>query len=271
MRSLPRERKLANGTPRSVNAPPCLRFRKQESSFAAADEPPMNRVNLSAWPGWALAAREWTLALGALAVAMAGVGCTPKIGDKCTLSTDCSQQGTLVCDTSQPEGYCTQLNCTNGSCPNSAVCVEFQSSVPGCGYNDYQSPSRTGRSFCMAHCSNPSDCRQSEGYTCSDPTSAPWNAAILDNNQSQSVCIVSPVAADASASPDAAVCMSFGIESGDASDGASDDASDVDAERGVDAADAAHPEELDAGIDSGFDATLDAPIDTGSADAPGGG
>jgi hypothetical protein len=254
---------------RSAIAPPCLRFRKQESSFAAADEPPMNRANLSARPGWALAAREWLPALGALALAMAGAGCTPKIGDKCTLSTDCSQQGTLVCDTSQPEGYCTQLNCTNGSCPNSAVCVEFQAAVPGCGYNDYQSPSRTGRSFCMAHCSKPSDCRQSEGYTCSDPTSAPWNAAILDNNQSQSVCIASPTPlADASASPDAAVCMSFGTETGDASD----DASDIDAEHGVDAADA---EEPDAGIDSGFDATLDAPLDapldTGAADAPGGG
>jgi hypothetical protein len=218
--------------------------------------------------------------------AMAALGCAPKIGDKCVLSTDCSQQGTLVCDTSQPAGYCTQLNCTNGSCPNDAVCVEFQSSVPGCGYNDYQSPSRTGRTFCMAHCSDPSDCRQSEGYTCAQPTLPPWNAAILDNNQAQSVCIVAPgLLNDASASPDAAVCMSF--EEGDAGPSVEPDAGGDAAEAGgeggtdagADAADAADGAELDGGVDAGFDATLDAaldatldaPTDGGSADAPGGG
>ena len=143
--------------------------------------------------------------------------------------------------------------------------------MPGCGYNDYQSPSRTGRSFCMAHCSKGSDCRQSEGYTCSDPTSAPWNAAILDNNQSQSVCIASPtLLADASASPDAAVCMSFGTETGDASD----DASDIDAERGAnaaDAADAATEEPTPGSIPASTRRSTRLDVDTGSADAPGGG
>jgi len=216
-------------------------------------------------------------ALGALLLSAAGVGCAPKIGDKCVLSTDCSQQGTLVCDTSQPEGYCTQLNCTNGSCPNSAVCVEFQSSVPGCGYDDYQSPSRTGRSFCMAHCSEDSDCRQSEGYVCSNPTAAPWNAAILDNNQGQSVCIVEPAMLSATpAMPDAAVCMSYEVDAGSgAALDAGGDASEPVAEGGADAADGGSEEELEAGVDSGVDATVDAALDattdTGSADAPGGG
>jgi hypothetical protein len=230
-------------------------------------------------------------ALGALLLplgSLAAAGCAPKIGDKCVLSTDCSQQGTLVCDTSQPSGYCTQLNCTNGSCPNDAVCVEFQSSVPGCAYDDYQSPSRTGRSFCMAHCSSPSDCRQSDGYTCADPTLAPWSAAILDNNQAQSVCIVAPgLLADASPQPDAAVCMSYEIDAGPAvssSDGG--DASEPDAEGGAtpdaqgttdaagtaDAADAALDVERDSAPDAGFDATLDAtPQDAGPVDAQGGG
>jgi hypothetical protein len=220
-------------------------------------------------------------ALAAVLAPLAAIGCAPKIGDKCVLSTDCSQQGTLVCDTSQPAGYCTQLNCTNGSCPNDAVCVEFQASVPGCAYDDYQSPSRTGRSFCMAHCSGSSDCRQSEGYTCANPTEAPWNAAILDNNQGQSVCIVAAsLLADASANPDAAVCMSYQIA--DASpvappaDGGEASAPDAegavaDAETGPDAADAAVDAERDAGSDAGLDATLDAPDDSGPADAQGGG
>jgi hypothetical protein len=241
---------------------------KQESRFAAADEPSMNR-----WIRLLGSSRERLLALGAVLFAIAAAGCAPKIGDKCVLSTDCSQQGTLVCDTSQPAGYCTQLNCTNGSCPNDAVCVEFQSSVPGCAYDDYQSPSRTGRSFCMAHCSDESDCRQSEGYTCQNPIFSPWNAAILDNNQSQKVCIVSPGRlADVSSAPDAQVCMSYDLDASSAPQVGSDARNDGEAgsDAAQDAADA-RQEEIEAGVDAGFDATLDAPTDTGSADAPGGG
>jgi hypothetical protein len=212
----------------------------------------------------------------AAALPAAAAGCAPKIGDKCVLSTDCSQQGTLVCDTSQPEGYCTQLNCTNGSCPNDAVCVLFQAAVPGCAYDDYQSPSRTGRSFCMAHCGENSDCRQSDGYICRDPTSAPWNAAILDNNQAQQVCIVSPAMMSSPSDPDAAVCMSYATDAAQAEAPEGGDASEADAEGAADASrdaeiDATPDAGVDATPDAGVDATLDAPTDTGSADAPGGG
>jgi hypothetical protein len=225
------------------------------------------------------ASRDRLCVLGALALSAAAAGCAPKIGDKCVLSTDCSQQGTLVCDTSQPDGYCTQLNCTNGSCPNDAVCVEFQSSVPGCMYQDYESPSRTGRTFCMAHCSENSDCRQSEGYGCSDPTGAPWNAAILDNNQSQSVCIVGAgLLSEAGSVPDAAVCMSYAVvpDAGPDALATMPDASAADSgadagDAGAEAGDAGADAEVDGASDSGFDATLDAPTDTGAADAPGGG
>jgi hypothetical protein len=41
----------------------------------------------------------------------------------------------------------------------------------------------------MEHCQSNGDCRTDDGYVCADPRLAPWNAAILDNNQSQSVCI----------------------------------------------------------------------------------
>jgi hypothetical protein len=133
------------------------------------------------------------LALTLVALAAAASGCTPKIGSACTQPTDCSSQGDRVCDTAQPGGYCTILNCLGSggaACPDNAACVEFQVAVPGCPYDDYASPARTGQSFCMEHCGQNSDCR--DGYQCADPRFPPWNAAILDNNQSQSVCIASP-------------------------------------------------------------------------------
>jgi hypothetical protein len=217
--------------------------------------------------------RVWPV-LAALS-ALATAGCTPRIGDKCVLSTDCDVSGGRVCDTSQPNGYCTILNCTNGSCPDEAVCVTFQSAVPGCTYDDYQSPSRTARSFCMKSCSSASKCRESDGYVCSDPTDSPWNAAILDNNQNQKVCIIAAsLLADASADEDAAVCSSS------VQDGGLNFALDASADATVEAGDAGRdattpPEDAaseggDGGVEGSSDATLDAPGDTGSADAPGG-
>src|SRR5208283_3625811 len=79
-------------------------------------------------------------ALAAFALA----GCTPAIGDRCTLSTDCSVQGTRICDTTQPNGYCTIIPCTGNSCPDNAACVEIGASVPDCPYDDYAAPSRVG-------------------------------------------------------------------------------------------------------------------------------
>ena len=205
---------------------------------------------------------------------LAAVGCTPRIGDKCALSTDCDPSGGRVCDTSQPGGYCTILNCTNGSCPDDAVCVTFQSAVPGCTYNDYQSPSRTGRAFCMKSCSSDSKCRQSDGYSCNNPTGFPWNAAILDNNQNQRVCIIPGGPLDSVPfDEDAAVCSSPLPEGGLAgeTDGAVDDGGVGEAgnDAGVDATVVTEDASSDGGIESGTDATLDAPGDTGAADAPG--
>jgi hypothetical protein len=209
-------------------------------------------------------------------LALAAVGCTPKIGDKCALSTDCDVSGGRVCDTSEPGGYCTELNCTNGSCPDDAVCVVFQSAVPGCTYNDYQSPSRTGRSFCMKSCSSDSKCRQSDGYVCRYPTGFPWNAAILDNDQNQRVCIIpGGDLANASLDEDAAICSSPLPEGGlagetDASaEGVDGGVGEGGSDAAVDATVTTEDASSDGGIESGSDATLEAPGDTGSPDAPG--
>jgi hypothetical protein len=128
-------------------------------------------------------------------LAMAGflAACTPEIGDKCNASTDCSTRGDRLCDTSQPGGYCTILNCRGGSCADDAICVLFGSAVPGCGYDDRSGTfgSRIARSFCMAQCGSNGDCR--EGYVCADPRSYPWNAVILENDQSRRSCLPSPL------------------------------------------------------------------------------
>jgi hypothetical protein len=88
--------------------------------------------------------------------AAAAIGCKPEIGDSCKLSTDCSIQGDRLCDTSQPDGYCTIFNCDPDSCPSEAVCVSF-----------HPNSERFARRFCVRHCEKNSDCRS--GYVCTDP------------------------------------------------------------------------------------------------------
>jgi hypothetical protein len=220
-----------------------------------------------------------SLSLPVTMAALALTGCTPHIGDGCTLSTDCSVQGTLVCDTSQPGGYCTELNCVRLSCPSNSTCVMFQASVPGCAYNDYQSPSRTGRSFCMENCTQDSDCRA--GYECSDPRTSPWNGAIIDDNQSQGVCIAPPPLGvpDAGAQFDAAICQPYDADAAAGDDGGPEAGADAALDGAVEgSADAGVDATVDAGEggagssgEGGIDAGSDAPFDAGSTDAPGGG
>jgi len=129
----------------------------------------------------------------ALTLLAAVAACTPEIGDKCQVSTDCSINGDRLCDTSQPGGYCTQLNCGGNSCADEAACVLFNSALPGCGYDDRTGPtgSRLARSYCMAQCESNGDCR--DGYLCADPRKYPWNAVILDDNQNKRACLPVPL------------------------------------------------------------------------------
>jgi hypothetical protein len=201
-------------------------------------------------------------AAAVIALPIVLAACTPNIGDKCQLSTDCAISGGRICDTSQPNGYCTILNCTPNSCPSGASCVLFQPSVPGCTYDDYHSPSRTGVSFCMAQCDQDSKCRQGDGYVCRDPTKQPWNAAIIDDNQSAQVCIVAPdpkTSPQPEASPPP-VCGQSGADAGAEDAGAPEGGGPVEAGAADGSVDAGG-----GGIDSGGAA------DSGSADAVGGG
>ena len=101
----------------------------------------------------------------ALLALLAIGGCKPQVGDSCKLSTDCSVTGDRLCDTSQPDGYCTIFNCEPDTCPGDSVCVQF-----------HPSSLRFQRRFCVASCGNPSDCRP--GYACVAP--ATRDALIID-------------------------------------------------------------------------------------------
>src|SRR4051812_9013159 len=86
----------------------------------------------------------------ALSVALLATtaACGNKIGDSCTLSTDCATEGGRICDTSSPDGYCTVPNCDIGTCPSESTCVQFYSVIN-----------------VVKHCSVPTDCTIDEVCT----------------------------------------------------------------------------------------------------------
>ncbi len=214
-----------------------------------------------------------------VALAFAGassalLGCTPVIGDHCALSTDCSVQGTRVCDTSEPNGYCTEIGCTANLCPDNATCVEFNASLPGCGYDDYSAPSREGRSMCMRSCQSDSDCRESEGYSCVDPR-VQSGAIILDSISADSPWRVCMVAGTATSSADAAVCSPdrpdappLDLSSGEGGAGVVDATVGGDAPSG-DGADGTVIGPPDAGAQDASGAEVSDASDAGASDASG--
>lgn len=145
-------------------------------------------------------------------------GCTPEIGDKCVLSTDCSVRGDRLCDTAQPGGYCTQFNCRANLCADEASCLMFGGAIPGCGYDDRagRGGARTGRSSCAKKCESNDDCRTEEGYVCADPRQPPWNAQILDDDQNKRSCVLaaSPSFDAGPPAPEPPVCSPVGPDAG---------------------------------------------------------
>src|SRR3954471_3527169 len=117
-------------------------LRSDDSAFSSRS--PFTRVARLA-PGFARLVVAAALALG----------CTPKIGDDCSVSTNCSTTGDRLCDVTQPGGYCTKFNCEPGGWPEDSVCVTFGTElapVQGCKPSQANSPYK--RSFCMANCSS---------------------------------------------------------------------------------------------------------------------
>lgn len=161
----------------------------------------------------------WLAALTLLAIAS---GCAPKIGDKCTLSTDCSATGDRLCDSTEPAGYCTVFNCEPNACPDNSLCVAFNE--PTC-----KSPAesvRFERTFCMATCGSDGDCRA--GYKCLDITHDDVRQVLDINPSTHSICSVAPPPPVGASTSTPAVCNAFDgsfPESGVAPDDAADSAS----------------------------------------------
>ena len=137
----------------------------------------------------------------ALPLALLGaVACAPRIGDKCSLSTDCSANGDRLCDTTQPGGYCTIFNCEPDGCPEEAVCVVFnEGTCPGVAQDV-----RFQRTFCMDLCRSSNDCRS--GYTCLDTTNDPDTKVVDLNPARRTICTVTPAPKPATDAGPPALC-----------------------------------------------------------------
>ena len=165
--------------------------------------------------------------LFSLALALTAIGCADEIGDKCQSALDCSQQGSRLCDRTQPKGYCTIRGCERSTCPEEAVCVKFR-----------PQQERLAVTYCMLQCQDSSDCRDDEGYHCTyaNQLGSGLDAVVLDG-ANKKFCSATPrepislpdggdaapdaAAADASSSVDAA---SSSVDAGSA-DASSADAS----------------------------------------------
>ena len=115
---------------------------------------------------------------------LATAACGDKIGDSCSLSSDCSTQGDRICDISSNGGYCTILGCDWDTCPDESVCVRFfsvadtnktcdpRATTTGCSADELCTLSgtcvpRTAEvRYCMKTCGSGGDCR--DGYECRD-------------------------------------------------------------------------------------------------------
>jgi hypothetical protein len=170
------------------------------------------------------ASERWTtLAVLVLGVAAAS-GCSPKIGDKCSVSTDCSQAGDRLCDPTQPDGYCTVFNCEPNGCPDDSLCVSFND----VSCSNAAMSMRFQRTFCMATCQKNGDCRS--GYVCLDTTNDAVRQVVDVNPSTRSICAVQPVTTAPMSDP--AVCLppDGGTGAGGpdgAVDGATDGATDA--------------------------------------------
>jgi hypothetical protein len=143
----------------------------------------------------------WLLVFSLLVGAWS-LGCSPEIGDACTSSSKCSAKGDRLCDSTQPDGYCTVFNCEPGGCPDEAICVAFNET--SCA--NVARSGRITRTFCMAGCDDNGDCR--DGYYCKEIGADDPAMQIVDTEPAKRrICTVVPNGVQASViSNDAGIC-----------------------------------------------------------------
>jgi hypothetical protein len=131
------------------------------------------------------------------------IGCASKIGDSCTSSAKCSYKGDRLCDSTQPDGYCTMFNCQPDGCPDDAMCVAFNET----SCENVARSARVLRTFCMAGCDDDGDCRG--GYFCKEIGASDPAMQITDLNPSKRrVCTVPQNGPQMSVvSSDAGICL----------------------------------------------------------------
>jgi hypothetical protein len=129
--------------------------------------------------------RQLILVLATLLPAALVAACGDKVGDSCSFASDCASDGSRICDSSQPEGYCTVLGCDYNTCPEDSVCVRYFTgsfanrpcepatedvATDMCSLAEYCeidgrcAPLASEIRYCMATCGSDGDCR--EGYEC---------------------------------------------------------------------------------------------------------
>ena len=162
------------------------------------------------------AVKRCTPLLTLLFLCLAAPACGDHIGDSCQTNVDCAQDGTRVCDLSQPGGYCIEDGCDETSCPSESICVRFfdqkfatatcSSNAPGsagdcpvqdsctdkchvdelcviCGSDEHCCvPSTSERRYCAHKCGNNGDCRG--GYVCRATETYGSLALLADANAS---------------------------------------------------------------------------------------
>lgn len=88
-----------------------------------------------------------------LALACSG-GDAQVLGSPCEGGDDCGTAANAACILRWPAGYCTEVDCTLGSCPLGSSCVR------GIAFRDVSFDA-----FCLDECESENDCR--DGYRCS--------------------------------------------------------------------------------------------------------
>jgi hypothetical protein len=147
-----------------------------------------------------MAHRSVLLLLVATVLGAALGACGKEIGDACSFSTDCSQNGDRLCidaTANGGDGYCTVQGCDYSTCPSEAACVQFfngnfanrpcdptkpadpsnpppacTADVNCCSLDELCSiaahcvPRSSEVRYCMRTCTSNGDCR--DGYECRD-------------------------------------------------------------------------------------------------------